>query len=151
MDIQTVKNQGWENWQSCGEHTGLYSRGLSCFLTEKQLFIRLENLLQIKACSGIKRAKTDRIDARTISRYVCRYSDRAVAYRSPEKEIDALQLFVSYRGRLVKNKVALEVAASEMRRVIAHDTTVRFVFESSMRDIEHIKNRSATLNRKCIR
>jgi hypothetical protein len=50
--------------------------------------------------------------------YACRFIDRATAYRPTEKEIDALQLLVSYRGRLVKNRVAPEVAANEMRRLI---------------------------------
>ncbi|MDR1336961.1 MAG: hypothetical protein LBK22_09045 [Tannerella sp.] len=35
--------------------------------------------------------------------------DRAIAYKLAEKEIDTLQLPVSYRSRQVKNRVALEV------------------------------------------
>ncbi|MDR1222696.1 MAG: transposase [Tannerella sp.] len=49
----------WDDWRFCGEHTGLYSRGLSDYLAGKQLFIWLENPLQIKRSSGIKRAKND--------------------------------------------------------------------------------------------
>jgi hypothetical protein len=51
-----------EDWRFCGEHTGLYSRRLSDFLARKGLFIWLENPLQIKTCSGIKRTKTDCFD-----------------------------------------------------------------------------------------
>ena len=128
-----------EDWRFCGEHTGLYSRGLSGFLTKKGLFIWLENPLQIKQSSGIKRTKNDKFDSLVIAQYACRFIDRAVAYKLAEKEITALQLLVSYRNRLVKNKVALEVAANEMRRVIARDITARFVYESSMRNIERLK------------
>jgi transposase len=128
-----------EDWRFCGEHTGLYSRGLAGFLAKKQLFIWLENPLQIKQSSGIKRTKNDRFDALVIAHYACRFIDRATAYRPAEKEIDALQLLASYRSRLVKNRVALEVAANEMRRVIKRDPTARFVYESSMRDMERIK------------
>jgi transposase len=128
-----------EDWRFCGEHTGLYSRGLSDYLAKKQLFIWLENPLQIKRSSGIKRAKNDPFDSLVIAQYASRFIDRAKAYRLPEKEIDALRLLASYRGRLVKNRVALEVAAGEMRRVIKHDATARFVYESSMRDMERIK------------
>jgi transposase len=126
-------------WLFCGEHTGLYSRGLSDFLAKKQLFVWLENPLQIKRSSGIKRTKNDRFDSLVIAQYACRFQDRAVDYCPPEKEINALQLLVSYRSRLIKNKVSLEVAASEMRRVIKRDPTARYIYESSKREIEGIK------------
>jgi transposase len=78
----------------------------------------------------------------------CRFIDRAVAYKPAEKEIAALQLLVSYRTRLVKNKVALEVAANEMRRVIKRNPTARFVYESSLHDIERIKKQIEGIERK---
>ena len=128
-----------EEWLFCGEHTGLYSRGLSEFLAKKQLFVWLENPLQIKTCSGIKRAKDDRFDSLVIAQYACRYVDKAVPYKPAEKDTDALQLLMSYRNRLVKNKVALEVAANETRQTIQRDPTTRFIYEDSMRSIERIK------------
>jgi transposase len=137
-----------ENWRFCGEHTGLYSRRLSDFLAKKGLFIWLENPLQIKACSGIKRAKTDCFDSLVIARYACRHIDKAVAYRPAEKELDALQLLVSFRSRLVKSKVALEVAASEMRRVIQRDITARFVHERSMCEVRRIKAQIGEIEQK---
>ena len=137
-----------EDWRFCGEHTGLYSRGLSNFLAKKGLFVWLENPLQIKRCSCIKRAKSDRLDSLVTAQYACRYIDKAIAYKPAEKEIEALQLLVSYRSRLVKNKVSIEVAANEMRRVIKRDTTARFVYESSMRDIERIKKQINGIEQK---
>jgi transposase len=77
----------------------LYSRGLSDFHVGKQLFIWLENPLQIKRSSGIKRTKSDRFDSLVIAQYACRFVDRATVYRLPEKEIDALHWLASYRGR----------------------------------------------------
>jgi transposase len=59
-----------------------------------------------------------------------------------------LQLLASYRGRLIKSRVALEVAAGEMRRVIKHDATARFVYESSMHDMERIKKRIGVIEGK---
>ena len=137
-----------EHWRFCGEHTGLYSRGLSDFLAKKGLFIWLENPLQIKQCSGIKRSKNDLFDSLVIAQYAFRYIDRAIAYKPAEKEIEALRLLVSYRSRLVKNKVSIQVAANEMRRVIKRDTTARFVYESSMRDVERIKKQIHEIEKK---
>ena len=137
-----------EDWRFCGEHTGLYSRRLSNFLAKKGLFIWLENPLQIKQCSGIKRAKTDSFDSFVIAQYACRYIDKAKPYKVAEKEIDALQLLVAYRSRLLKSKVALEVAANETRRVISHDATASFVYESSMRDVERIQKQIKDIEKK---
>lgn len=137
-----------EDWRFCGEHTGLYSRGLSNFLAKKGLFIWLENPLQIKQCSGIKRAKNDLFDSLVIAQYSCRYIDKAIAYKPAEKEIETLQLLVAYRSRLVKTKVSLEVSANEMRRVIKRDATARFIYESSMHDIERIKKQISGIEKK---
>lgn len=136
------------NWRFCGEHTGLYSRRLSDFLAKRGLFIWLENPLQIKACSGIKRAKTDCFDSLVIAHYACRHIDRAVAYQPAGKEINALQLLASFRSRLVKCKVALEVAANEMRRVIQRDITAGFVYEHSMCEVKRIKKQIGEIEQK---
>jgi len=68
-----------QDWLFCGEHTGLYSRGLAEFLVKKNLFVWLENPLQIKCSWGIKRTKNDRIDSLEIARYAFRFQDKAVA------------------------------------------------------------------------
>lgn len=137
-----------ENWLFCGEHTGFYSRGLTHFLVKKNLFIWLENPLQIKASSGIKRAKTDSVDACSIANYACRYQDKAVAYKLADKEIDTLQLLISYRKRLLKNKVALEVAAKEMRSVIKPDATARFIYQNSTKEVKRIKRQISDIEQK---
>jgi transposase len=136
---------GRSDWVFCGEHTGLYSRGLSNFLFKKKLTVWLENPLQIKRCSGMKRAKNDRIDSLEIARYAMRYIDKKVDYKPDSKEIEALQLLSAYRKRLVKMKVAIENAAKETRRVIVRDQTCRFIYESSIREIERIKKKIKTI------
>jgi transposase len=140
---QTIIPQ--QDWLFCGEHTGLYSRGLTEFLLKKGLFIWLENPLQIKCSWGIKRIKTDRIDSLEIARYALRFQDKAVNCRPANKEIESLRLLLAYRGRLVKNKVSLDVAAKETRKVINRDVTSRFIFENSQRDIERIKKEIKTI------
>lgn len=137
-----------QDWLFCGEHTGLYSRGLAEFLVKKNLFIWLENPLQIKCSWGIKRAKTDKIDSLEIARYALRFEDKAVACKPSNKEIESLRLLFAYRGRLVKNKVSLEVSANETRRVINRDTTSRLVFENSQQNIERIKKEIEVIETK---
>jgi transposase len=128
-----------EDWLFCGEHTGLYSRNLSNFLAQKGLFIWLENPLQIKRCSGVKRLKTDRFDSVVIAQYACRHIDKATAYKKEKKEIESLQLLVAYRSRLVKSKVSIGTGADEMRSVIKRNGTARFIHEKSQSGVKFIK------------
>ena len=136
------------DWLFCGEQTGLYSRGLSNFLVKKNLTLWLESPLQIKRSLGISRGKNDRMDSFRIAQYSIRYIDKLVVYKPASKEVEALSLLFSYRSRLVKVKVALEVSAKEMRRVICRDETSRLIFEDSNREIERIKKRIKTLEEK---
>jgi transposase len=125
-------------WLFCGEHTGLYSMLLSEFLIKKKMFMWLENPLQIKLCSGIKREKNDKIDSRDIALYACRYQDRAKAYQLPEKTLQSLSLLLSFRERLLGNKHTLLVSSREVRKVLQRDTTARYIYEQSARDIARI-------------
>ena len=128
-----------DNWLFCGEHTGLYSRSLAIFLTKKKLFVWLENPLQIKRSSGVQRAKTDRSDSLVIAQYACRFQDRATAYRLASDALETLQMLHSYRARLVKEKVLLQVPAAELRRVINRDTVSRFIYQESQRKVKNIE------------
>lgn len=137
-----------KDWLFCGEHTGLYSRGLSEFLIKKKLFIWLENPLQIKSSTGIKREKNDLTDSREIAQYACRFNDRAKASYLFQKEIDSLRLLLGYRNRLVKNKVVLQNAANETRSVLKRDTAARFIFERSQMEIKRLEKEIKSIELK---
>ncbi|MDR1115930.1 MAG: hypothetical protein LBL33_07280 [Tannerella sp.] len=68
-------------------------------------------------------------------------------YLPRRKLKESVASFVS-RGRVVKNRVALEVAANEMRRVIKCDPTARFFYKSLMRDMERIKKQINGIEQK---
>jgi transposase len=125
-------------WLFCGEYTGLYSLLLSEFLIKKGLFMWLENPLQIKFSTGIKRDKNDRIDSRDIALYACRYEDRAECYQLPDAALKSLGLLLSFRDRLLQNKHTLLVSSVEIRSVMQRDPTARYIYEQSKRDIERI-------------
>ena len=139
-----------EDWLFCGEHTGLYCVGLTEFLLRKKLFIWLENPLQIKRSSGIKREKSDKTDSREIAEYAYRYQDKARAYELSEKAFEELQLLLAFRERLVKNKVSLEVSGSEMRRIYKRNPTARFIYEQSQSDIVRIEKEIETIEKKML-
>jgi transposase len=98
----------------------------------------LENPLQIKQSTGIKRDKNDKIDSRDIAIYAYRFQDRARCYRLPEKSIQSLGLLLSFRERLLRNKHTLLVSATEIRRVMQRNSTARYIYEQSQKDIDRI-------------
>jgi Transposase and inactivated derivatives len=148
--IKALSKESGKDWLFCGEHTGLYSLGLAQFLIAKDLFLWLENPLQIKQPNGIKREKSDKADSRDIALYACRYQDRARAFQLPSKALKALELLLSYRERLLGNKQVLQVSASEIRRVMSRDTMTRFIYEDSQKDIKRIDKRIKEIEKKML-
>jgi transposase len=109
--LSRIKDQG-SYAKFCGEHTGLYSLLLSEFLIKKGWFMRLENSLQIKLSTGIKRDKNDRTDCRDIALYTHLYQDRA------EAGLKSLEILLSFRDRLLQNGQMLSVPSKEIRNFI---------------------------------
>jgi len=136
--IKSLSEVSVSDWLFCGEHTGLYSIELASFLVKKKFFIWLENPLQIKMSSGIKREKSDKADSLDIAWYAYRFQDKAKEYRLPDKCFLALQNLLAFRERLVKNKVSLQVSANETRRVHQRDKTARYIYEHSIQEIERL-------------
>lgn len=127
-----------KEWMFCGEHTGLHSLPLSEFLTSKGLFIWIDSPLQIKLSMGIQRAKNDKVDSEQLALYAYRFEDKAKAYVPMSKANKSLQLLYAFRGRLIKAKVALWQAATEMRTVIRRDPTARYIYEQTQQEVERL-------------
>lgn len=125
-------------WLFCGEHTGLYNIGLTEFLLKKKLFIWLENPLQIKLSSGIKREKNDKVDSKAIAMYAYRFRDKARRCSPTDKDLSSLGLLLAFRDRLVRNKKSLVISAAEMRTIIKRNPVARYIYEQSQRDIERL-------------
>lgn len=148
--LQTLNREPAENWLFCGEHTGLYSVVLSGFLVKKGFFLWLENPLQIRQSSGIRREKNDKADSREIAMYALRFQDRSRAYCLPGKALQALELLFSFRERLVGNKQVLLTSSAEMRRVMQRDSTARYIYEQSKNDIERINKEIKEVERRML-
>lgn len=129
----------WVNKQSqyskaealfCGEHTGNYSIGLTAFLCKEGMDFWLVSGLEMKLTQGIKRSKTDKVDACNIAEHAYRYQDKAVLFKLPSKELEAISDLLSYRARLLKVMLALTVSAKEMKRVKDNDSCNHIFAES---------------------
>jgi transposase len=134
--LKEVTHATRKGWLFCGEHTGVYSMTLCSFLISKGLVIWMENPLQIKQSSGIRRGKSDPADSLMIAEYAYRNWDKATPYRLPDKDLQALDILLTYRERLLSAKQQLLVSATELRATYQRNTASRFVYEKSLRSIE---------------
>lgn len=128
-------------WLFCGEHTGLYSLSLSLFLVKKHLFMWLENPMQIKKSTGIKRSKTDEIDSADIALYAWRFKDKAQCYKPAGKTMSALKLLFNYRESYIEMKRRLLVSAKETRLVMKRDAAARFMYEDSRNEVSRLNKK----------
>lgn len=85
----------------CAEYTGGYTYPLCCACEESDLNLWLENPTQIKYRSGIQRGKNDKLDARKIAAYACRFNQEARLFKLPEKAVETLKQLISERDLLV--------------------------------------------------
>lgn len=92
----------------CGENTGCYSLEVADYLFSKKYAIWLENPLQIKLSSGIRREKTDAADARMIAEYAFRYRDKIKAYNPQSKGIQKLKAWLKAHDQLTGIKTSLQ-------------------------------------------
>ncbi|HNX90213.1 MAG TPA: IS110 family transposase [Paludibacteraceae bacterium] len=130
----------------CGEHTGYYSGNLSVFLYESGYDMWLVSGLEMKLTQGIKRNKTDRVDACKIAEHAYRYQDKVVLFQPVSKALDEIRELLSYRERLVETRKVLTTSVNEMKRV-KDNTSCDYIYQDS---IEYIKKLNASV-RDCER
>ncbi len=105
-----------ESWMVCMEHTGIYAQLLWCFLTEKKITYCVVAGSQITSGLKIKRGKSDKIDAADIARFTLRYRDELKPHQIPARLLGRLKMLFTYRERLVKAKVLIQVPAGEAKQ-----------------------------------
>lgn len=147
--ISTFKNASIENEQSivCLEHTGVYSIPLCLFMEKIGLKYILESGLQIKKSMGIKRGKSDKIDAKMIAHYAYLHRDNLCTHQLPEKKLLILKQMTSYRERLVKARKSFQVAQKEAEDFIEKQI-VKEVVKDSKRVIRDLSKRIIEIDKK---
>ncbi|MDH5666197.1 MAG: IS110 family transposase [Nitrosopumilus sp.] len=101
------------------EHTGLYSYGLSVFLTSQDIPFALVSGLEIKRSLGISRGKEDKIDATKIALYGYRLRDEIKPYELPTQAVMIIKRLLSLRDRLVKQRAGYKATLKEQKRILA--------------------------------
>lgn len=101
------------------EHTGYYSHKLAITLQHLSYSYVMLPGLEIKLSRGIKRAKTDPIDAHEIAKYVDLRKKIITPTLLPEQDILELNSLISLRDRLVRQRAGFKVTLSESKRAFS--------------------------------
>ncbi len=133
----------------CLEHTGIYALPLCCFMEEQKLSYSLQSALQVKKSMGIQRGKSDKADARMLARYAYLHREEISLSRLPTQTLLKIQHLLAYRQRLVKSKVALEVAAKELSAFVDKDFSDRIV-KDSHKHVQRLQESIAGLDKQLL-
>jgi transposase len=99
----------------CMEHTGVYCRLLSHYLTERKYHVWLEMPVQIIRSIGLQRGKSDKIDAKRIAQYACYKKDKAILWQPPSEVLTEINDLLVLRDRLVESKKSIKQPIKELK------------------------------------
>ena len=91
----------------CFEHTGPYGLLLATLLEQSGICYVMVSAAQVQLSLGIRRGKSDPIDARRLAEYLWRFRDRLAPSRLPSKALLELRSWLIWREKLVKMRTAL--------------------------------------------
>lgn len=100
----------------CFEHTGPYGLLLATMLEQAGIRYVMVAAAQVQRSLGIRRGKSDRIDARRLAEYVWRFRDQLQPSRLPSRLLLTLRNWLLWREKLVKMRTNLTnaIKASEL-------------------------------------
>lgn len=134
---------------TCLEHTGVYALPLCTTLSRKGYFFCVVAALQIKQSSGVKRGKSDPLDAKAIAQYCRMKKDQLQRYAPMAKNILRLKFLLAHRSRLVQVRKTLQVAISEPEGFVQNDITRPITTQSTA--VVKIVNQKIQQTEKLIR
>jgi transposase len=91
----------------CFEHTGPYGLLLATILEESEVCYVMVSAAQVQLSLGIRRGKSDAIDAGRLAEYLWRFRDQLAPSRLPSKALLELRGWLLWREKLVKMRTAL--------------------------------------------
>jgi len=109
------------------EHTGLYSLGLSIYLTEQDHFFVLIAGLALKKSLGLSRGKDDRIDSSAIALYAYRRREELTPSKLPSTNLLKIRKLLSLRDKLVKQRAGYKTTLKETLRVMPEEQDQTYV------------------------
>lgn len=127
------------------EHTGYYSYHFENFLHQNQIRFSKVSALAIKKSMGLVRGKNDKIDAQRIARFGYEKQDKLHPETLAEPQLQRLQILVSTRALLVKQRSSLMCAVKE-HQIILQPTDI--VIQGQCRLITELSNQIKDLEKQ---
>ncbi len=121
----------------CFEHTGIYSLELALYLEGEQLSFAVESPLSIKRSLGLKRGKSDKVDAREIAHYAYLRREELKQYKIPSDHIRKMHVLLTQRDLLVSHRAALKNAQGEQRNILPIGEN-KVLFDVYQQSIAHL-------------
>jgi transposase len=103
----------------CAEYTGKYTYPLCLSCERVGVGLWLENPYVIKHSSGLERGKNERLDAKKIAHYACRFEDKVCLFTLPEKALSTLRELVSERELYIVEKKKYQAQLSDEKDFMA--------------------------------
>lgn len=91
----------------CFEHTGPYGLLLALMLERAGISYVIVSAAEVQRSLGIRRGKSDPIDARRLAEYVWRFRDRLQPSQLPSEQLLELRGWLVWREKLVKMRTSL--------------------------------------------
>ena len=107
----------------CFEDTGRYSRLLAAFLSESHIGYSMVPALEMKKSLGLKRGKSDRIDARAIALYARQHRDDLKPNRINSAMEGELRQLLTLRDKLIRHRTAYKNNLHELSDVLCDGET----------------------------
>jgi transposase len=116
--LQWLKKHVSKNWEDViivMEYTGIYTYNFENFLHAHQIDYVKKPALDIKRSAGIQRAKTDKADARMISKYGWQRKEELTPMKPQTQSQIDLQQLMAYRDKLVADKSSYQSRIKELK------------------------------------
>jgi transposase len=119
--IEKATGKRLNEMEFCFEHTGLYSLPLSIYLEQNKTCFYVVSGLLVKRSLGLKRGKSDKIDAFDLARFAYLHRGELKPYKLPPQSIIKLKQLQSFRARLVKQCATYKAHIKEVRLILGYD------------------------------
>jgi transposase len=97
------------------EHTGIYTYGLEQYLYKEGIAYVKRPALDIKRSLGMVRGKTDKADARFISKYGWMRKEELTPMKPVSDNLVELQQLMNYRDKLVADRASYQARIKELQ------------------------------------
>ena len=134
----------------CFENTGRYSRLLAVMLQSADILFTMAPALDIKRSMGLKRGKSDRIDAKAIAVYAWQKRDEIIPTKLHSPMVAKLRQLISHRDKLIRHRTAYKNSVKDVQDIFVKGET-DFFKESQKRIIaalnKEIENADAEIEK----